>query len=155
MSAAEGETQIPAGVAHLSQKGVLRFEGIYTMHINNGNDFDAAELERHGVAYVAAKLAHEVPLEVGAHGRALRVERAQRRVARLAKLLALAERADAADAAFRAVSDDLRRCEEEQKSEREKAEELVAFEAELRRQRVDTDALVALLPCAARRTSRT
>ena len=37
MSAAEGETQIPAGVAHLSQEGVLKF---------SEGDFDAAELER-------------------------------------------------------------------------------------------------------------
>ena len=41
MSAAEGETQIPAGVAHLSQEGVLKFQGLHS-----GNDFDAAELER-------------------------------------------------------------------------------------------------------------
>ena len=37
MSAAEGETQIPAGVAHLSQEGVLNFRS---------RDFDAAEVER-------------------------------------------------------------------------------------------------------------
>ena len=38
MSAAEGETQIPAGVAHLSQGGELDWIG--------GEGWDAAELER-------------------------------------------------------------------------------------------------------------
>ena len=43
MSAAEGETQIPAGVAHLSPEGVLKFD--WEANDYEG-DFDAAELER-------------------------------------------------------------------------------------------------------------
>ena len=43
MSAAEGETQIPARVKHLSQEGVLKFD--YSAN-NYKGDFDAAELER-------------------------------------------------------------------------------------------------------------
>ena len=43
MSAAEGETQIPRGVAHLSQEGVLKFEG---KSLRGDGDFDAAEVER-------------------------------------------------------------------------------------------------------------
>ena len=39
----------------------------------------------------AAELAHQEALEVGAHGRARRVQRPQRRVARLTQLLALPE----------------------------------------------------------------
>ena len=38
MSAAEGEAQIPAGVAHLSQEGGLDWE--------DGEGWDAAEVER-------------------------------------------------------------------------------------------------------------
>ena len=38
MSAAEGETQIPAGVAHLWQDGVLDWK--------HGRGWDAAEVER-------------------------------------------------------------------------------------------------------------
>ena len=45
MSAAEGETQIPAGLAHLSQEGVLKFQGEESWN-NIKSDFDAAELER-------------------------------------------------------------------------------------------------------------
>ena len=48
MSAAEGETQIPAGVAHLRQEGVLKCEGERPWATS---DFDAAELERLVGAY--------------------------------------------------------------------------------------------------------
>ena len=124
---------------------------------------EVARSER-GVAEARAAKRHDLDFEKKTRAVRDEVERVREEAAEARQAAYDAnQRADAADAAFRAVSDQLSQCEKERTQEREKAEELVAFEAEQiahlqeelashqRRSTTDT----ATSPTTARTASRT